>query len=80
MLQAVLVYVVLAGDASVQLSKYLLHTLCADLMNMVLAYLAEDGGKSLPTEEEMNFKVRVLKRSQLLFGASTTEMWILSCQ
>jgi len=39
MLQAVLAYVVLAGDASVQLSKYLLHTLCAELMNMVLAYL-----------------------------------------
>ena len=25
---------------------------------MVLAYLAEDGGQSVPTEEEMNFKVK----------------------
>lgn len=41
-----------AGDAAVQLSKYLLKTLCSDLVNMIVIYLAEDLGilTEVPTE------------------------------
>ena len=76
----VLACIVISGDASVQLSKYLLHTLCADLINMVLAYLAEDGGQSVPTEEEMNFKVRGQLKISIVLLSKHHRMWIYSSQ
>ena len=40
-------------DMSFQLSKYLLRTLCSDLTNMVVVYLAEDCGVATPPAENM---------------------------
>lgn len=35
----------------IQLSKYLLRTLCSDLMNRVLVYLGQDCGLTTSTQE-----------------------------
>ncbi len=34
------------GDGAVQLSKYLLRTLCTDMTNMVLLYITEDASSN----------------------------------
>lgn len=39
-------------DVVFQLSKYLLRTLCSDLTNMVLIYVAEDCGVDVSFPEE----------------------------
>ena len=52
-------YMYLLGDTEVQLSRYLLRTLCSDLANTVLIYLAEDSGMDTPShgQGEMTAKV-----------------------
>lgn len=40
-----------------QLSRYLLRTLCSDLFNIVLTFLADDSGISLPSEGVITTKV-----------------------
>ena len=49
----------LLGDTEAQLSRYLLRTLCSDLTNTVLIYLAEDIGVDTPShgQGEMTAKV-----------------------
>ena len=57
------------GDAATQLSKYLLRTLCSDLTNLILLFIAEDCGLNLPELEDMNGKVIyniMLKKDQCL--------------
>lgn len=50
-------YCVTPGEAAVQLSKYLLKTLCSDLMNIIVIYLAEDLGLMTQVPEEFGIKV-----------------------
>lgn len=39
------------GDTKVQLSKYLLHTICTDLTNQLLRYIAQDYKITVPEDE-----------------------------
>lgn len=40
-----------------QLSKYLLRTLCSELMNMVVFSLAEDSGLTVPNDHNLSSTV-----------------------
>ncbi|XP_011403614.1 PREDICTED: E3 UFM1-protein ligase 1-like [Amphimedon queenslandica] len=42
---------VFEGDTKVQLSKYLLHTICTDLTNQLLRYIAQDYKITVPEDE-----------------------------
>lgn len=46
-----------SDEIAVQLSHYLLSTLCTDLFNAVLIFLAEDNGVALPLESKVIAKV-----------------------
>jgi hypothetical protein len=45
-------------DAAVQMNRYLLRTLCTDIFNHVLKYLADDNGVNLPSGNEFSLKER----------------------
>ena len=45
------------GEAAIQLSKYLLKTLCSDLTNIIVGYLAEDLGLVSKIHDELSPKV-----------------------
>ena len=44
-------------STAVQLSRYLLRTVCSDLFNVVLTFLADDSGITLPSEDLITMKV-----------------------
>eukprot|EP00731_Ephydatia_muelleri_P035885 Em0174g4a len=46
------------GDSALQLSKYLLRTVCTDLLNMVFCYLSKDKGVQLPDDQKLTAKDR----------------------
>ena len=46
-----------SGDAALQLSKYLLRTVCTDILNMVICYVSKDKGVQLPDGEKLTAKV-----------------------
>ena len=48
-----------AGEAAIQLSKYLLKTSCSDLMNLAIVYLAEDLGIRSEGSGELSSKVHI---------------------
>ena len=54
-----------SGDTAVQLSRYLLRSLCTELFNVVLLYLAEDCGQQHSEGEELSSKVRELVCRQM---------------
>ena len=43
-----------------QLNCYLLRTLCTDLFDLLLIYVAKDHGVTLPSENKFSVKVSVL--------------------
>ena len=43
-------YLIIIGDMKVQLSKYLLHTICTDLTNQLLRYIAQDYKLTVPED------------------------------
>ena len=49
------------GDTKLQLSKYLLRTLCTDMTKLVLTYIASDYNIKVPEDAETFSKV--LKRT-----------------
>lgn len=48
------------GEAAIQLSKYLLKTLCSELTNVIVTYLAEDLGLISKIPEEVTLKVCIM--------------------
>lgn len=53
-------------DLKVQLSKYLLRTLCTDMTNQVIKYIAEGYNIAVPENMEMFNKVRE-RKNELTF-------------
>ena len=47
------------GDTKLQLSKYLLKTLCTDMTNMMVSYVAVDNGHKIPEDTPTLNKVGV---------------------
>ena len=43
-----------------QLNRYLLRTLCTDLFDLLLIYVAKDNGLTLPSESKFSAKASVL--------------------
>lgn len=50
-------FTVAGGNEASQLSKYLLKTLCSDLMNMVILSLAEENGLSFSSDQTLSSTV-----------------------
>lgn len=44
----------------VQLNRFLLRTVCSDLFNLLLTYVAEDNGLNFPPETALTVQVRML--------------------
>ena len=57
MINKVYTYASFTDDAAVQMNRYLLRTLCTDIFNHVLKYLADDNGVNLPSGNEFSLKV-----------------------
>ena len=51
------ILIALADNAVIQLNRYLLRTLCSDLFNFVVLYLADDTGVTQLPESEFTVKV-----------------------
>ena len=49
-----------SGDTMMQLVKYLLRTLCVDMTNMVVSYIAMDNGVRVPEDTPSLNKVGVV--------------------
>ena len=47
------------GDAATQLNRFLLRTICTELFDIVLMYVAEDNGVPIPQECQFNGKARI---------------------
>ncbi len=56
----IIMFCVCTGDTMMQLVKYLLKTLCVDMTNMVVSYIAVDNGIRVPEDIPTLNKVGVV--------------------
>ena len=60
------------------MNRYLLRTLCTDIFNHVLRYLAEDNGVTLPSGSEFSLKVmHTIVLTVQMYRIHTQHFWIV---